>query len=58
MLGATPSGSDFILCGLPVRKSRARAFLAPCTRCNVCIATGPNVHVRFEHEQVRSERPE
>src|SRR5688500_10808600 len=37
----------------PVRKSHARALLAPCTRCNACMATGPNVHVRFPGGQSR-----
>ena len=31
------------------RNARARAFLLRYTRCNVCIATGRNVHVHFQH---------
>jgi hypothetical protein len=30
-----------------VRNARARSFLTRYTRCNACIATATNVHVRF-----------
>ena len=37
-----------------VRNARARALQARRMCCNMCIATGTNVHVRFQHEQLRS----
>jgi hypothetical protein len=41
----------WVLCGSASfgRNARARSFLAHCTRCNVCIASGTHVHVRFIH---------
>jgi Na+-translocating ferredoxin:NAD+ oxidoreductase RNF subunit RnfB len=30
--------------------ARTRSFPALCTRCNMCIASGPNVYVRFCRE--------
>jgi hypothetical protein len=38
---------------LLVGNARERSFLAPYTRCNVCIASGTHVHVRFSQRQVR-----
>jgi hypothetical protein len=32
---------------LLVGNARERSFLAPYTRCNVCIASGTHAHVRF-----------